>query len=480
MTAVAFEVLLAQALEEQVAAESRPPLTLGEFTTSVDPANVQTPALDLIDEKLAAVARGDIKRLIISLPPQEGKSERVSRRFPAWAMQRNPELRVAIASYELGVARRWGRQIRNDLAEHPQIGLRVRGDTSAAHEWQLEGHRGGVYSVGIGGALTGRPVDLLIIDDPIKDRAQADSEVYREACWDWWTNVARTRLAPGAPVVMILTRWHEDDIAGRLLAGEGGWEFVNIPAQAESDDDPLGREPGEYLTSTRGRTDEEWQDIERDVGPRVWNALYQGRPSPSDGDMLKRGWWKHYPAPQAVELDDGTMRADGFAKIIQSWDMTFKDTKKADFVVGQVWAQRGADVYLLDQVRGRMDFPATCRAMLALSSRWPQAHAKLVEDKANGSAIISQLKSTVGGIIAVNPTESKEARVSAVSPYVESGNVYLPSLDPADPSHRPWVAGFVEECAAFPNGTHDDQVDPMSQALNRLLVSKVRSRVRWM
>lgn len=469
---------VADRLEEDAATDARPPLTLGEFTTSVDPANVQTPALDLIDAKLAAVANGEIKRLIISLPPQEGKSQRVSRRFPAWMLKRNPELRIAIASYELDVARRWGRQIRNDIAEHPEIGLKVRGDTSAAHEWQLEGHDGGVYSVGIGGPLTGRPVDVLIIDDPVKDAAQAESETYRKSNWNWWTHVARTRFASNTVVVLIMTRWHEDDLAGRLEE-TGNWEVVNIPAQAETDDDPLGRVPGEYLVSTRGRTATEWQETERDVGPRVWNALYQGHPSPSDGDMLKRSWWKHYVAPQAVELDDGTIRAEGFSKIIQSWDMTFKDTKKADFVVGQVWAQRGADVYLLDQVRGRMDFPATCRAMLALSARWPQAHAKLVEDKANGSAIISQLKSTVGGIIAVNPTESKEARVSAVSPYVESGNVWLPSLDPADPSHRPWVAGFVEECAAFPNGTHDDQVDPMSQALNRLLVSAVRSRVRW-
>jgi predicted phage terminase large subunit-like protein len=474
MTAVAFEALFAQALMEQGEAESRPPASLGEFTSRIDPSNVQTPALDLLDAKLAAVARGDIPRLIISLPPQEGKSQRVSRRFPAWMLKRNPELRIAITSYELGVARRWGRQIRNDLAEHPELGLRVRGDTSAAHEWQLEGHEGGVYSVGIGGALTGRPVDLLIIDDPIKDRAQADSEVRREACWDWWTNVARTRLAPGAPVVMILTRWHEDDLAGRLIEG-GGWDVVNIPAQAEGDDDPLGREPGEYLTSTRGRTDEEWEEIKRDVGPRVWGALYQGTPSPADGDMLKRGWWKYYTAPQWVEQDDGSMLPSRFDEVIQSWDMAFKDTKKADFVVGSVWGRRGADVYLLDLVRDRMDFPTTCRAVQALSAKWPKAHAKLVEDKANGTAVIAQLSSTVPGIIAITPTESKEARVAAVSPYVESGNAFLP-----DPELAPWVAGFVEECAAFPNGAKDDQVDTMSQALNRMLVSAIRPRVRVM
>ena len=478
MTAVAFEVMLAQALEEQVAEAARPPQSLGEFTSSVDPANVQTPALELLDEKLAAVARGEIKRLIISLPPQEGKSQRVSRRFPAWMLKRNPELRIAITSYELGVARRWGRQIRNDIAEHPEIGLKVRSDTAAAHEWQLEGHEGGVYSVGIGGPLTGRPVDLLIIDDPVKDAAQAASETSRAANWDWWTHVARTRFATDTAVVVIMTRWHEDDLAGKLIAG-GGWEVVNIPAQAESEEDPLGREPGEYLESTRGRTAEEWEEIKRDVGPRVWGALYQGNPSPADGDMLKRGWWQFYPAPQAIEVD-GVMQPAHFDKIIQSWDMTFDDTKGSDFVVGQVWGRRGADVYLLDQVRARMDFPETLRAFVAMSTRWPMAHAKLVEKKANGAAIIKQLRSKVSGIVAVTPTESKEARVAAVSDFVEAGNVYLPSLDRDDASFVQWSAGFVEECAAFPNGAHDDQVDGMSQALARLLVRAAKPNVRWM
>jgi predicted phage terminase large subunit-like protein len=438
--------------------------SLGELAAALDPGTVQTPALDLLDAKLSAVARGETTRLIWSMPPQEGKSERVSRRFPTWMLKDNPELRIAIASYELGVARRWGRAIRNDIAEHPELGLKVRSDTSAAHEWQLEGHRGGVYSVGIGGALTGRPVDLLLIDDPVKGRAEADSEVYREACWDWWTNVARTRLAPGAPVVLILTRWHEDDLAGRLIE-TGDWESVNVPAEAEGHD-PLGRTPGQYLTSARGRTLHDWASIRKDVGSRVWNALYQGRPSPAEGDLLKRAWWKFYRRPMAHQDATGAMQADEMDEVIQSWDMAFKDTKTSDFVVGQVWGRRGADVFLLDQVRDRMNFPTTCRAVEALTARWPQAHAKLIEDKANGSAVIDQLSSLIPGLIPVTPKESKEARVAAVSPYVESGNVFLPAPDLA-----PWVAGLIEEAAGFPNGTNDDQVDGLSQALTRLLIT---------
>lgn len=462
--------LAAARLEADVARASVPEPTLGAFAQQLDPLTRQTAALDLLDEKLRQVRDGEITRLIWSMPPQEGKSERVSRRFPTWILKHNPDTRVAIASYELGVARRWGRRIRNDLAEHPKLELTVRSDTSAAHEWELDGHRGGVYSVGIGGALTGRPVDLLIIDDPVKGRAEADSEVYREACWDWWTDVARTRLAPGAPVVLIMTRWHEDDLAGRLIKA-GGWDVVNVPARADhrpeiGEHDPLGRAAGEYLPSARGRAAGDWEAIETDVGARTWNALYQGRPAPSEGLALKRGWWRYFHAPMWRAQADGSMRVGDVDQVIQSWDMAFKDTKGSDYVVGQVWALRGANAYLLDQVRDRMDFPTTCRAVQAMAAKWPQAHAKLVEDKANGTAVISQLHSIVGGLIPINPTESKQARCAAVSPYVESGNVFLPA-----PELAPWVAGLVDEAASFPNGAHDDQVDGLTQALNRLLVS---------
>ena len=435
----------------------------------MDPATVQTAALDLLDENLVDVAEGRCPRLIWSMPPQEGKSERTSRRFPLWLLAKNPDMRIAIVSYEMGVARRWGRAIRNDIIEHPELGLTVRQDTSAAHEWQLDGHRGGVYSVGIGGALTGRPVDLLLIDDPLKGRKEADSPTFRNACKDFYTDTARTRLAPGAPIVIIQTRWHDDDLSGWLLSGPSGheWRYINVPAQAESDDDPLGRRPGEYLISARGRTPDDWEATKRDVGARTWAALYQGRPAPAEGGLFKRSHWRWYNAPRAARHDDGTWWVHGADEVIQSWDMAFKDTRASDFVVGQVWARFGADVYLLDQVRDRLDFPATAQAVKALSAKWPQAHAKLVEDKANGPAIIAQLRSTVPGLIPITPKDSKYARASSVAPFVESGNVHLP-----DPALAPWIDEYVVEHISFPNAAHDDQVDATSQALHRLLAGQ--------
>jgi predicted phage terminase large subunit-like protein len=178
----------------------------------------------------------------------------------------------------------------------------------------------------------------------------------------------------------------------------------------------------------------------------------QQRPSPAEGGILKRHWWRFYrEAPRQ------------FSEVIQSWDCAFKDTRTSDFVVGQVWGRNGADKYLLDQVRGRMDCPATIQAVKRLSEKWSQAQAKLVEDKANGPAVIATLKHEIAGLIAVNPEGGKEVRAHAVSAQIEAGNVYLP-----DPTIAPWITGFIEECAAFPNGAYDDQVDAMSQALNRL------------
>ena len=407
---------------------------------------------------------------------------------PLWMLRRDPDLRIAIVSYGQDLADEFGRNIRNLIQTNSgddgtlDLGLRIAPDNGAASRWRVAGRRGGIRSVGFGAGLTGRPADALFLDDPIKDAKQADSPTWREAVWKFWQSVGNTRLAPGAPVVVVLTRWHEDDLAGRMLAAEDGhrWRVINIPAQADHDPnkgqvDILGREPGQFLESARRRTVVQWEQIKTASGERVWNSLYQGRPSPGTGLIFRREWWKYYDIPQWIVEDDGSCRALSFDEVIQSWDMAFKDTDGSDYVVGQVWGRRGVDAYLLDQVRGRFSFVESCNRVRALSAKWPQAHAKLVEDKANGPAVISQLRAIVGGLIAVEPDGSKLARASAVSPFVQAGNVWVPSVELA-----PWVDGYIEEHASFPMAAHDDQVDTTSQALNRLLLNAVRPRVRFM
>lgn len=451
--------------------------TPGDLAQHLDAKTRQTQALQLIDEHLVTLFDTEDGRLLLSMPPQEGKSQRVSRWFPLWALTQNPDLRIAIVSYEHGVARRWGRAIRDEIVMHPELGLKVRDDLAAQHEWQLDGHDGGVYTAGIGAALTGRPVDLLIIDDPIKDREQADSEVFRERAYSWWTDVGSTRLSPGAPVVQVATRWHEKDLAGQLVAAEDGklWRVLNIPAQAdhkpdEGQVDPLGREPGEFMDSARRRTTRQWEAIKVRSGSRTWASLFQGHPSPAEGDLFKRDAWPRYELSLWIVRDDGARLIpeagrDPDVELVQSWDFTFSDTKKSDWVVGQVWLRRGVDAYLLDQVRERAAFARSCQMMLDLTARWPQAVAKLVENKANGPAILNALRSKVGGLIPVEPEGSKYARAEAITPFVEAGNIWLPSAELA-----PWVSDLVEEAAGFPHAAHDDQVDAMSQAVHRLLL----------
>jgi predicted phage terminase large subunit-like protein len=203
------------------------------------------------------------------------------------------------------------------------------------------------------------------------------------------------------------------------------------------------------------------ETLKRSLGSYAAAGQLQQRPAPAEGGILKRQWWRFYKdLPRK------------FDEVIQSWDCAFKDTKTCDYVVGQVWGRKGADKYLLDQERGQMDCPATIQAVRRMSQKWPEAKGKLVEDKANGSAVIAMLQHEIEGLIAVNPEGGKESRVHAVTPQLEAGNVYLPEVTLA-----PWIGSFIDECAAFPHGAYDDQVDAMTQALLRL--STKRSALDW-
>lgn len=457
MSTAIWEASLEAAARSFEPATHTGPVTPGDLARIIDPRTVQTPALDLIDAALEQLLDEPDGRLIITMPPQEGKSTRVARDFPAWALVRNPDLRIISGSYAQGLANRNGRAVRNAIAAHPDLGITIADDHGAASEWSLAGHHGGLVSVGRGAGVSGRPADLLIIDDPLKDRAEADSPTIRDTCWDWWTDALSARLAPGAPVVLITTRWHEDDMVGRLTAldVDAGWQVLNIPAQCEDPDtDPLGRDLDEYMDSARRRTPEQWEARKRTAGSRTWAALYQGHPSPQVGNVFHREWWRHWHHPP-TRLDH----------VIQSWDMAFKGTAHSDFVVGQVWARIGADFYLLDQVRGRWNAPETIAQVRLLSQRWPMAIAKLVEDKANGPAVIDMLRAEIPGLIPVEPRGGKVVRAEAVSPLPEAGNVYLPPLT------VPWVTDLITEAASFPNATHDDQVDALTQALAHLAIS---------
>lgn len=430
--------------------------------------------------------------LIIQMPPQHGKSQSVTETLPSFYLGKWPDKRVIEVSYGDDLARRFGRRNKQKIEEFGKylFGIELDKTRKSDTDFEIEGHSGSMISRGIMAGITGQPGDLIVMDDPIKNRQEADSEVYRARLWEEWQSSIKTRLSADGKVILILTRWHEDDLAGRIIANENGVKVINIPCEAE-ENDPLGRERGEALFPEIGK-DIKWLQAFKDSyindptleggGLRAWTALFQGRPSAQEGNMIKRHWWRYWKPKEAdlppvtVRLPDGDFQnihardlPDKFDRMLQSWDMTFKDSDGTDFVAGGVWASRGADIFGLDQVYERLDFPSTIRALLALTDKWPKVTTKLVEDKANGPAVIAMLKHQVGGLIAVQPEGSKVARASAVSPLIEAGNVYLPH-----PLIARWVNEFIEQCAGFPNGVHDDYVDEMSQALKRFMYARER------
>lgn len=438
---------------------------------------------------------GDVRRLMIFVPPRHGKSEIGSRRLPAYIMGRQPDASIIATSYSADLASRTNRDVQRiiDSPEYRELfpgtvlyGKNVR--TMADGSWLRNSDifevvgRGGVYrSAGVGGGITGMGASYAILDDPIKNREEADSLTYRERLWEWYRSTFYTRLEKDARLLLILTRWHQDDLAGRLLAfaesdpSADQWQVVSFPAMREdgsNPDDP--RAIGESLWPNK-YDDVALAKIRASVGSRVWASLYQQRPAPTEGGLIKRAWWRFWigkdtnPPPVTTRMGDGTVYEhpqvvlpDAFDDMIQSWDMTFKDTKGSDFVAGGVWGKQNANSYMLDLTHKRMDITATIRAVQDLSLKWPETYAKIVEDKANGPAVIGMLQGQVSGLIAYDPKSGKEGRVNAVSPQIESGNVYLPH-----PTIAPWVEAMIDECASFPNGAHDDMVDQMTQALLR-------------
>lgn len=429
------------------------------------------PHTDLVCNVLQRIADGEQLSVLIEMPPRHGKSMTVTETFPSFYLAKNPDKRVITAAYSDGLATKFGRLNRNKFNEfsYELFGLQLSESNAAMKDWGIEERRGGMIATGIGGSITGQGADLMIIDDPIKNMKEAMSQKIRDNIWDEWEATLSTRLHDGASVIVIMTRWHEDDLIGRLLArSPRKWVRLRLPAIAEDDYDLLGREIGEPLCRELG-FDEHWAEAKKtEVGSRTWASLYQQRPAPAGGNIFKREWIRYYvrTAEQKREWglsDDVMVLPLHFDKVAQSWDCTFKDSESSDFVAGQVWARKQAQYFLFDQHHARMGFVDTLRAVQAISDKWPQARSKYIEDKANGTAVIEMLQSKLSGVIAVNPDGGKEARANAVSPLFEAGNVYFPH-----PNICPWVNDLIEEMVSFPNASHDDMVDAMTQALNQL------------
>jgi len=429
----------------------------------------------LLSDELVRLYRrepGQPSILLVMMPPQHGKSTETSQWFPAWALALEPSTRIILCSYGLNLAAKFGRATRQIIeTNYPMLGTSVLEDSRAAHRWGTR-DGGGMECRGVGGGISGFGFDIGIVDDPVKDAQDAQSQIIRDNLWDWWQQAFLTRRSPTAIIVVVMTRWHEDDLIGRILqTSPEKCRVLRLPALAE-EGDPLGRLPGEGLWPERYPLDF-YEDVRR-KSPRVFNALYQQRPTAPEGSGIRRDWWRYY-----TERQDPS----SFDRIIQVWDPTFKDVDSSDFVAGGVIGIRREDSYLLDATHARLDTPKTIRAIQEMRRRWPTAKRILIEETASGPAIIQLLQHTVPGILPVRTgNRSKETRlnwgVNSVSGYIEAGHFYLPreirpdeeeAIDPPDPGLCEIAQKLVNEAAAFPYGEHDDLVDMLVHGVQHLM-----------
>lgn len=398
--------------------------------------------------------------LIVQCPPQHGKSTTLTESFPSWYLGKNPTKRVILAAYNEEFAERFLRRNKEKVkaAGANIFGVEV-GKIDRATEFELTNNAGRIISRGMRSGITGNPADLIIIDDPIKDRMEAYSPTFRQQLWSIWLGQIRTRLSAGAKVIVIATPWHFDDLMARLIEREPNVRVVRIPVEA-GEDDPLGRAPGESLCPELGKDDAWLADFRQaylsdpEGGPGAWAAMFMCTPRIEGGNIVKRDWFQTYDPDDIPE----------WGTTIISVDAAFKGGAQNDFVAITVWSKLGAKYYLRHCSNKKLDFPQTLTELRTIKAMFPEAFTVLVEDKANGSAIIATLRKEMPGVVGVNPRGGKEARVNAVSGVVEAGNVYVPA-------GKYWVDDYLDQWAAFPAGKHDDMVDSSTQALSYMLYS---------
>jgi predicted phage terminase large subunit-like protein len=412
------------------------------------------------------VAAGRVARLMVNMPPRHGKSETCSKYFPAWFLGLYPNKRVILSSYEADFAASWGRKVRDLIDEHGStiFGRSVSKASSAADRWDLAGYDGGMVTAGVGGPITGRGAHLLLIDDPVKNAEEAMSKTSREKALEWYKSTAYSRLEPGGGVVLIQTRWHQDDLAGKLLQEmeDGGerWDVFNFPAIAE-EEDALGRQPGQPLWSARYDIDA-LKRIKRTLGPYWWAALYQQRPSPIEGNLFRRASFRYFSDKgENWELfipEGSRLVLKSEAVIFQTCDPAGGAKQQNDYFALGTWAflPKSGDLLLLDLLRLHQQGPQLPGIIRAGNAQWKPALIG-IEPAHIGLTLFQTLQQEGLPVIPLKPDTDKVTRSLPASARYESGNVY----------HRhgaEWLHVLEDELTNFPNAAHDDTVDVVSYA----------------
>jgi predicted phage terminase large subunit-like protein len=417
--------------------------------------------IDLMADYLMQCALGDITRLIITVPPRSLKSISASVALPAWVLGKDPSRKIICASYSSDLAAKFSRDCRAVMENDWYRELFPSTRLKRSAELDLETTRKGVrYATSVGGTLTGRGGSLIIIDDPLKPQ-EAPSETQRKSLKQWYDNTLYSRLDNKSTdgIILVMQRLHVDDLVAHVLEKED-WVHLDLPAIAEveqtlefSDGRRFTRQTGDVLHPER-EPRPTLENIRSTIGSYNFDAQYQQQPVPPEGNLIKWSWFLFYENPPPREQGD---------QLIQSWDTASKATELSDYSVCTTWLTKGNDYYLLDVFRKRLEFPALQQAVINHARKW-NASSVLIEDTASGTALIQNLRnqsdSSIGKPIAVTPKDDKVVRMSTQSAKIEAGHVHLPRK-------APWLDEFRKEILAFPHGQHDDQVDSLSQFLNR-------------
>jgi predicted phage terminase large subunit-like protein len=448
--------------------------TLADYETSIKREKAQTDFMSYVYEmwpgfvngrhhKVMAkmfrdIAEGKIKRLIVNMPPRHTKSEFASYLLPAWFLGKFPNKKIIQCSNTAELATGFGRKVRNLVGSEqyakvfPNVSLRQ--DSKAAGRWSTN-HNGEYFAIGVGGTVTGKGADLLIIDDPHSEqeaRLAANSPEIFDSVYEWYTSGPRQRLQPGGSIVIVMTRWSKKDLTGRILQsalerdGEK-WELIEFPAILPSGN-PLWPEFWSY---------DELSALRDELPPAKWNAQYQQSPTSEEGALIKRDWWKIWDKEDPPSCD----------YILQSWDTAFSKSERADYSAVTTWGvfyhnenPEDANIILLDAMKKRMEFPELKETALRFYNEW-EPDSFIVEAKASGAPLIYELRAMGIPVQEFTPTRGNDkiVRVNAISDLFASGKVWAPP--------KRWAEEVIEELAAFPNSDHDDFVDSTSQALLR-------------
>jgi predicted phage terminase large subunit-like protein len=423
-----------------------------EFVKYIWPEFISGSHHRIISEKFNKLATGEIKRLIVNMPPRHTKSEFASTLLPAWMIGRFPNLKIIQTTHTAELAVRFGRKAKNiiDSDEYKKVfRTTLREDSKAAGRWETNAN-GEYFAAGVGGAITGRGADLLIIDDPHSEQ-DALSDKAMERAYEWYTSGPRQRLQPGGRIVLVMTRWSTKDLTGMLLKAQkeakaDQWEVVEFPAILPSNK-PVWPE---YWKK------EDLEGVQASLTVAKWNAQWMQNPTAEEGAIIKRDWWQVWEKDELPPLKH----------VIQSYDTAFLKSERADYSAITTWGvfypneDSGPNLILVDSIKGRYEFPELKRVAMEQYKYW-NPETVIIESKASGLPLTYELRKM--GIPVINFTPSKgndkHSRVNSVAPLFESGKIWAPEMKFADE--------VIEECAAFPYGDHDDLVDSTTQAVMR-------------